>query len=119
MRRPALTRRLVLEEPTRTADGAGGFATAWADKGALWGEVATNAPRLSDGPGAAEQRTPLRITLRGAPLGAPSRPVPGQRFRDGTRRFLIEAVQDLPLQVVVVDHDELAHTRRREAEHGG
>lgn len=96
MRRPALTRRLVLEAPTRTADGAGGFATAWTDRGALWAEVAMNPPRLSDGPGAAEQRTPLRITLRGAPPGAPSRPVPGQCLRDGTRRFLIEAVQELP-----------------------
>lgn len=96
MRRPALTRRLVLENPVRTPDAAGGFSVAWTDLGALWCEVAMNAPRLSDGPGAAEQRTPLRITTRGAPLGAPSRPVPGQRLRDGTRRFLIEAVQDLP-----------------------
>lgn len=96
MRRPALNRRLVLESPVRSPDGAGGFATAWTDQGALWAEVAMSPPRLSDGPGAAEARTPLRITLRGAPPGAPSRPVPGQRLRDGTRRFAIEAVQDLP-----------------------
>ncbi|MCX8509264.1 MAG: head-tail adaptor protein, partial [Rhodobacteraceae bacterium] len=35
-----------------------------------------------------------RITVRGAPQGAPSRPKPEQRFRDGTRLFRITAVTE-------------------------
>ena len=37
---------------------------------------------------------PYRITLRGSPVGAPSRPVAGQRFRDGSRIFTILAVSE-------------------------
>ena len=36
--------------------------------------------------------TAYRITVRSAPYGAPSRPAPEQRFREGTRVFRIEEV---------------------------
>lgn len=36
----------------------------------------------------------FRITVRAAPQGAPSRPTPLQRFRDGARLFAIEAVTE-------------------------
>jgi head-tail adaptor len=35
-----------------------------------------------------------RITVRAAPQGAPSRPKPSQRFRDGARIFSIDAVTE-------------------------
>ncbi|WP_440486719.1 phage head completion protein, partial [Salipiger bermudensis] len=34
------------------------------------------------------------ITVRGAPLGASNRPLPGQRFRQQTRLFRIVAVTE-------------------------
>jgi len=37
---------------------------------------------------------PYRITVRAAPVGAPSRPKPEQRFRDGERVFRIQAVTE-------------------------
>lgn len=37
---------------------------------------------------------PYRIILRAAPEGAPSRPIPGQRFRQGNRLFAIAAVTE-------------------------
>jgi hypothetical protein len=37
---------------------------------------------------------PYRITVRAAPYGAPSRPAAGQRFREGTRIFQINAVAE-------------------------
>ncbi|MGB4908701.1 MAG: head-tail adaptor protein, partial [Tabrizicola sp.] len=37
---------------------------------------------------------PYRITVRGTPTGSPSRPKAGQRFREGTRLFLIQAVTE-------------------------
>ena len=39
-------------------------------------------------------RMGFRITVRAAPQGAPSRPTPLQRFRDGARLFAIEAVTE-------------------------
>jgi head-tail adaptor len=94
MRTPRLSRRLSLEAPTRLSDGAGGFTQGWAALGTLWAEVAPAAPRLAAQPGATETRLPLKITVRGAPFGSPSRPEPGQRFRDGARVFPIVAVAE-------------------------
>ena len=37
---------------------------------------------------------PYRVTVRGAPTGAPSRPKAGQRLREGARLFLIQAVTE-------------------------
>ena len=94
MRELRLQRRLVLEAPARTPDGLGGFTSAWTPLGTLWAEVLPGTPRVQDQPGATEARLPLRITLRGAPPGAPSRPRPGQRFRDGARLYPITHVAE-------------------------
>jgi head-tail adaptor len=94
MRTPRLSRRLSLEAPTRLSDGAGGFTQGWIALGTLWAEVAPAAPRLAAQPGATETRLPLKIIVRGAPFGSPSRPEAGQRFRDGTRVFPISSVSD-------------------------
>lgn len=86
------SRRLVLEQATRTPDGAGGFAEGWAPLGVLWGDIAPASPRQSAPPGADAAKVPLRITLRAAPAGSPRRPLPGQRLREGARVFPVLAV---------------------------
>lgn len=70
-----LNRSLVLETPSRVADGAGGFVQGWSALGVLWAHVQGK-----------------RVTVRGA-VG-PQRPVEGQRFRDGARVFAIGAVTE-------------------------
>lgn len=87
---PQLTRRLLLEGPDRVADGAGGFSETWVPLGTVWAEVLPRTGR--DAAGLA--RMGYRITLRAAPQGAPSRPRPSQRFRDGARIFTIDAVTE-------------------------
>ncbi|TYB82884.1 head-tail adaptor protein [Maritimibacter fusiformis] len=94
MRRPVLSRRLVLEAPERTPDGAGGFTTTWTQLGTLWAEVKPGTGRERAVEFATVAQIPYRITLRAAPEGAPSRPRPEQRFRSGTRIFRILAVTE-------------------------
>ncbi|WP_135451079.1 MULTISPECIES: head-tail adaptor protein [Tabrizicola] len=94
MNAPHLNRLLVLEAVERTPDGAGGFSSVWTALGTLWAEVMPG--QGGDLPG--EERmmsaVPCRITVRAAPAGSPSRPIAGQRFREGTRLFLIQAVAE-------------------------
>lgn len=85
-------RPLVLEAPVQVADGAGGHAAGWTVLGTLWGRVSRERVALRAHDGVAVTRLRARITVRAAPEGAPSRPVPGQRFRDGGRVYGIEAV---------------------------
>jgi head-tail adaptor len=92
--RVALKRELVLEAEVAAADGAGGFAQSWVEVGRLWAEVVPGSGVLSAGEEVPLARQPLRITVRGAAVGAPSRPVAGQRFRDGARVYAILAVTE-------------------------
>lgn len=94
MGRVVLNRKLVLEEAQRVPDGAGGFDESWAEVGLLWAEVSARTGREAAGEGVSLSATGFRITVRAAPQGAPSRPVAGQRFRDGARVFRIEAVAE-------------------------
>lgn len=94
MKEVFLNRPLALEAVVRLADGSGGFNESWETLGILWAEVVPGSGR-----NVAEEETffavvPYRITVRGAPQGAPSRPKPDQRFRDGSRVFLILAVTE-------------------------
>ena len=89
-----LTRQLVLEEPQRVEDGAGGFSVAWAPVGTVWAEVKAGAGRERAGELVALSTVPYRITVRAAAVGAPSRPKPEQRFREGERLFSILAVAE-------------------------
>lgn len=91
---PVLNRRLVLEAPQRAADGAGGFSQSWVALGTLWAEVKPGSGREIAGQGGALSRVPYRITVRGAPAGAASRPKAEQRFREGERLFHILAVAE-------------------------
>lgn len=87
---PHLNRKMTLEAPTRTADGAGGYSEVWQPLGIIWGEVLPRgAGREVD---ASELK--LKITVRVAPQGAPSRPTAAMRFRDGERLYLIDAVTE-------------------------
>ena len=87
-------RRLVLQTPTRVADGAGGFALTWVSEGVLWGEVVPGAGSDAAGVEVTPAKVPYRITVRGAVVGSPQRPRPDQRFADGERHFVILAVTE-------------------------
>lgn len=91
---PVLNRALVLEEPMRVSDGAGGFSEGWTTLGTLWAEVTARTGREAAQGGAAVSRVSYKIVVRGAPFGAPDRPLPEQRFREGTRVFSIQAVAE-------------------------
>lgn len=91
MKRPQLTRKLSVEAPVRLPDGGGGYVETWAVLGEVWGEVV---PRGAGRETDTASRLQLKITVRAAPQGAASRPVPGMRFRDGVRLFEIEAVTE-------------------------
>lgn len=92
MRLPRLTRMLTLEAPERTEDGSGGHVTNWVALGTLFAEVKPGGGRQAAGLAAPLSRLSCRIIVRAAPEGAPSRPVAGQRFREGERIFRIDAV---------------------------
>lgn len=98
MTAPKLNRSLVLEGPVKMADGAGGYTRNWEPLGVLWAELKAGTGREQAASAATLSRVPYRITVRAAPYGAPSRPVAGQRFRDGTRVFEIYAVAEKGVQ---------------------
>ncbi|MEM6576989.1 MAG: head-tail adaptor protein [Pseudomonadota bacterium] len=90
-----LTRPLQLEEAQRVPDGAGGFETEWVMLGTLWGDVQLRSGRETEGETVNLSSTRYRIVIRAMPQGAPSRPIAGQRFRNGARVFKINAVAEL------------------------
>jgi len=94
MSAPVLNRKLVLEDPVQLPDGSGGFAETWTVLGELWAEVKAGTGREKAGEFVTVSSVPYRITVRGAPVGAASRPKPNQRFREGARLFRIKAVTE-------------------------
>ncbi len=94
MRPPRLNRPLVLEEAVRHADGLGGYGGGWAALGTLWAEVLALGGRDVAADQLLVSTTRYRITVRAAAPGAPSRPRPDQRFREGGRLFRILAVAE-------------------------
>lgn len=94
MKVPHLSRQLVLEAAVRTSDGAGGYAMSWQALGTVWAEMTFGTGREAEGEEVRLYSAICRITLRAAPQGAPSRPIPGQRLRDDARIFMIEAVTE-------------------------
>ena len=89
-----LSRPLVLEQAVETSDGMGGLARSWVPLGTLWAEVQPGTGRDAAGEEVVVSAVSFRITVRGAAQGATSRPVTGQRFRDGARVFPILAVTE-------------------------
>jgi len=105
-----LNRPLVLEAQVRTSDGAGGFVETWGTVGSLWAEVAPGSGRDVAGVEVTLASVPLRITVRGAKVGSASRPLAGQRFRDGARLFPILAVTERDadgLYLMCFTHEEV------------
>lgn len=94
MSAPRLDRRMVLEGPTRVADGAGGFTLAWAVRGVIWAALRPGSGREAAGEEVLVAETPYRITVRGAPVGSGALPKPEDRLRDGGRVFTILAVTE-------------------------
>ncbi|MBW4708535.1 phage head closure protein [Roseobacter sp. YSTF-M11] len=94
MNAPRLNRKLVLETPVKIADGAGGYVEDWQPLGTLWAQVSARTGRETAQSGAPVSAMSYRIVVRGAPFGAPDRPKPEQRFREGERLFVIQAVAE-------------------------
>lgn len=89
-----LDRRLILEDPQRVPDASGGFTEVWVPLGEVWAEVTARTGRFAEFGAVATGRVNWRIVVRGAPVGVPSRPEAGQRFREDTRVYKIEAVAE-------------------------
>lgn len=94
MKLPNLNRKLILEEPVRSPDGAGGFTQTWQALGQVWAEIKPGTGRERAAGFATVSTISFRITVRAAPEAAPSRPQPDQRFRAGSRIFRILAVTE-------------------------
>lgn len=91
---PVLNRKLVLEEPQDSPDGAGGYTRSWVALGALWADLKAGTGREKAVESMTASTIPWKITVRAMPVDAPSRPKPEQRFRAGTRIFRILAVAE-------------------------
>ncbi|UWQ15578.1 head-tail adaptor protein [Aliiroseovarius sp. M344] len=94
MKLPNLNRKLILEEPVRSPDGAGGFSQTWQALGQVWAEIKPGTGRERAAGFATVSTISFRITVRAAPEAAPSRPQPDHRFRAGSRIFRILAVTE-------------------------
>lgn len=85
----ALRRRLLLEAPVETPDGAGGALRAFESVAALWAAIEWLGGEERWRAGRPEQAATHRITLRWrGDLDA------GRRLRDGSRIFDIRSVHD-------------------------
>lgn len=89
-----LNRKLVLEDPVRVLDGAGGHTETWTVLGTLWASIKPGNGRETRSEFLTLSRVPYRIIVRASPEGSPSRPKPEQRFREGMRLFRILAVSE-------------------------
>lgn len=90
----ALNRRLALEERVNTPDAAGGYVPGWSELGVLWASIEPRNARALAHDEVAGAMNAFRIYVRGAPVGTPSRPKPGQRLVEGTRIFAIKGVAE-------------------------
>lgn len=89
-----LNRPMVLETRVRVPDGAGGAVDGWQALGTLFAAVKPGSGREVQGVEVVTPSVSLRITVRAAPVGSPSRPKAGQRLREGERVFAILAVTE-------------------------
>ena len=91
---PRLAERLILEAPTRSPDGGGGWQVTWTPLGTLWAEVRPVSARERVMGGRETSRITHRVRIPSAPVDSPRRPLPEQRFRQGSRIFDIRAVAE-------------------------
>ena len=90
-----LNRALDLQSAVLTDDGAGGTRSSWTSLGTLWAEVRPGTGRETDRDSLPVASTRLRIIVRVAPVGAPSRPRPDQRFVEGQRIYNVMSVAEM------------------------
>lgn len=90
---PSLTRKLALQAPLRSPDGAGGYVVSWQTLGTLWAEIDAGRGRELTLATVDAARLPVTITVRAAPDGDSRRPLPSQRFVEGDRVYRILSVQ--------------------------
>lgn len=98
MKAPRLNRALVLERVLRAPDRAGGFTESWETLGTVWADVEYRGARSDSQAGLPLSAASYRVTVRAYPVGDTRRPVPGQRFRDGSRLFAIIGVGERDAQ---------------------
>lgn len=91
---PQLNFKMVLEEPLRVPDGAGGYTQTWNTVGTLWGAVVARGAADGDVAAGPISRLRYRVTLRGAAADDPARPRVGQRLRLGGRVLTVDGVVD-------------------------
>ncbi len=89
-----MNRKLILEERVDVPNGGGGFDVTWSSLGTVWAELRARTGTEAVVAGADRTRQRYRVVVRGTPYGAPSRPRPDQRFREGARVYPIFAVTE-------------------------
>lgn len=91
---PRLTRHLRLLTEVSNPDQSGGYSSTWQETGTLWAEIKAKSGREARGPNTPLSKVGYKIIVRGAPVGASSRPQAGQRFAGHGRTYAIEAVTE-------------------------
>lgn len=91
---PNLNRKLELQQLTRTPDGAGGFDETWTPLGTIWAAIRPTSGREGESDHIRLSKVGVDITVRAAPIDAPSRPKPDQRLVENTRVYRILAVTE-------------------------
>lgn len=89
-----LNRKLILEGPGTQADGAGGMRKLWSARGTLWAAVVPATGGEREAEALTLSGVAVRIYVRGAPVGSPSRPRAEDRFVEGARVFRILSVTE-------------------------
>ena len=89
-----LDREMTLEARTGVPDGSGGSVEEWIALGRLWVRLRAARGQEAAGEANALSRSRWTATVRGAAIGDPARPAPGQRLREGTRAFRILSVTE-------------------------
>jgi len=84
-----LDRRLVLEEPVDTPDGAGGFTRLYQTAATLWAQVVPAAARGEVAADSLGATVTHRIVIRSGPSVTTR-----HRLRDGARSFRIVSVRE-------------------------
>lgn len=100
---------LDLETPSRSSDGMGGHILTWKKLGRLWARMKASPAQETTGDIGARALVRWQFVIPAARHGDPRRPVPGQRFVMGERKFLIETVSEqggAGRELVLVAHEE-------------
>jgi SPP1 family predicted phage head-tail adaptor len=96
-----LNRRLTLEEPVETPDGAGGVTRGYATVATLWAQVTPVAARGAVEAAALGAAVTHRIAIRYSPDVSLR-----HRFRDGARVFRFVAMRERHRRFLDIDAEE-------------